>query len=72
MSSDRPNVLLITTDQQHWETLGAVNDELETPNLDRLADEGTLFDRAYCPNPTCTPSRASMITGKAPSQHGAW
>jgi uncharacterized sulfatase len=37
-----------------------------------LAKEGTLFQRAYCPNPTCTPTRASIITGKYPSQHGAW
>lgn len=72
MSSDRPNVLWITTDQQHFETLGAVNDEIDTPNLDRLVDQGTLFDRTYCSNPTCTPTRASMITGKPPSRHGAW
>jgi len=31
-----------------------------------------VFDRAYCPNPTCTPARASVITGQYPSQHGAW
>jgi uncharacterized sulfatase len=68
----RPNVLWITTDQQHFETLGVVNDEVDTPNLDRLCEQGTLFDRAYCPNPTCTPSRASMITGTMPSQHGAY
>ncbi|MFB6295961.1 MAG: sulfatase [Halobacteriales archaeon] len=72
MSSSPPNVLWITTDQQHVETLGIDNDLIETPNLDRLARQGTTFDRAYCPNPTCTPSRTSMITGKAPSQHGAW
>jgi arylsulfatase A-like enzyme len=66
------NVLLITSDQQHWRTLGLINPELETPNLDRLAAGGTLFTRAYCPNPTCTPTRASMITGRYPSQHGAW
>ena len=71
-NSTGPNVLLITTDQQHWNTLGVVNDEIETPNLDRLCEEGTLFDRTYCPNPTCTPTRASIITGKPPSQHGAW
>lgn len=46
--------------------------ELETPNLDRLCREGTRFNRAYCPNPTCTPTRASIITGKYPSQHGAY
>ena len=66
------NVLLITSDQQHWNTLGCVNGEVRTPNLDRLAERGTLFTRAYCPNPTCTPTRASIITGRYPSQHGAW
>lgn len=68
----RPNVLLITSDQQHWDTIGAFNPEIRTPNLDRLAQEGTVFHRAYCPNPTCTPSRSSIITGTYPSQHGAW
>ena len=68
----RSNILLITSDQQHWSTLGCLNSEIETPNLDRLAREGMLCERAYCPNPTCTPTRASMITGKYPSQHGAW
>ena len=68
----KPNILLITSDQQHWSTLGCLNPEIETPNLDRLAGQGMLFERAYCPNPTCTPTRASMITGKYPSQHGAW
>ncbi|MFB3040907.1 MAG: sulfatase [Candidatus Poribacteria bacterium] len=72
MANDRPNILLITSDQQHWNTLGCLNPEIQTPHLDRLAKEGTLFQRAYCPNPTCTPTRASIITGKYPSQHGAW
>ncbi len=70
--SRRPNILLITTDQQHWDTLGCRNPEIQTPSLDALAEEGTLFERAYCPNPTCTPTRASIITGQYPSQHGAW
>ncbi|MCS7460603.1 sulfatase-like hydrolase/transferase [Paenibacillus doosanensis] len=68
----RPNILLITSDQQHWNTIGAFNNEIHTPNMDRLVREGTAFTRAYCPNPTCTPSRASIITGTYPSQHGAW
>lgn len=68
----KPNILLITSDQQHWNTIGALNPEISTPNLDRLVREGTLFTRAYCPNPTCTPSRSSIITGMYPSQHGAW
>ncbi|MBI1926781.1 sulfatase-like hydrolase/transferase [Candidatus Poribacteria bacterium] len=72
MANERPNILLITSDQQHWNTLGCLNPELQTPHLDGLATQGTLFRRAYCPNPTCTPTRASIITGKYPSQHGAW
>ena len=67
-----PNILLITSDQQHYSALGCINPEIRTPALDRLAAEGTRFDRAYCPNPTCTPSRASILTGMMPSQHGAW
>ncbi len=66
------NILLITSDQQHWNTLGQFNPEIQTPALDRLAEQGTTFTRAYCPNPTCTPTRSSMITGKYPSQHGAY
>ncbi|WP_022952622.1 sulfatase family protein [Leucothrix mucor] len=66
------NILLITTDQQHFSALGSVNPNIDTPNLDRLCKEGTRFDRAYCPSPVCTPSRASLISGLYPSQHGAW
>ena len=66
------NILLITSDQQHWHTLGQFNPEIQTPALDKLAAGGTTFTRAYCPNPTCTPTRASIITGKYPSQHGAY
>jgi arylsulfatase A-like enzyme len=72
MRGDRLNILLITSDQQHWNTLGFLNPEVRTPHLDRLAREGTACTRAYCPNPTCSPTRASMITGMYPSQHGCW
>lgn len=72
MQQERPNILLITSDQHHWTSLGHVNPEVQTPNLDRLASEGVVFDRAYTVNPTCTPTRASIITGLYPSQHGAW
>jgi len=72
LATDRPNILLITSDQQHYDTLGCVNQRIRTPCLDRLAEEGIRFERAYCPNPTCTPTRASIITGMYPSQHGAW
>ena len=68
----QPNLLLITSDQQHWSTLGVLNPKIQTPHLDRLAAMGTNFVRAYCPNPTCTPTRASIITGQYPSTHGAY
>jgi arylsulfatase A-like enzyme len=72
MIESRPNIVLITSDQQHWFTLGRDNPRISTPNLDRLAAEGVQFDRAYCPNPVCSPSRSSIITGQYPSSHGCW
>lgn len=70
--SDKLNVLFITSDQQHYETIGKFNKKIKTPNIDRIIDEGVYMNRAYAVNPTCTPTRASWITGKYPSQHGAW
>ena len=72
MANQPLNILLITSDQQHWDTIGAFNPDVKTPALDSLVAEGTTFTRSYCPNPTCTPSRASIITGLYPSQHGAY
>ena len=68
----RTNILFISTDQQHWTAMGYLNPEVKTPNLDRLVEQGTTFHRAYTVNPTCTPTRASWITGLYPSQHGAY
>ena len=68
----RQNVLLITTDQQHYNTLGVTDPLLRTPALDRLAAEGARFVRAYCVNPTCSPSRSTLITGLYPAWHGCW
>lgn len=45
---------------------------LPTPNLQRLAEEGTLFRQAYCTGPTCSPSRAGLLTGKMPHSNGMW
>src|SRR5487761_105466 len=72
MATGQPNILLITSDQQHWTTLGAINPRIATPALDRLCAEGSRFTRAYCPNPVCSPTRASIITGLYPSVHGCW
>lgn len=67
---DRPNILMIMTDQQRRDTLGAYGcDWIATPNLDRLAEEGTFFTRATVDNPICTPSRASIFTGKPVFDH---
>ncbi len=68
----RPNILLITSDQQHFDTLGFANPKIKTPHLDRLAREGTNFTRAYTNNPVCTPTRGTLITGQYASQHGGW
>ncbi|TEU08491.1 MAG: sulfatase, partial [Anaerolineales bacterium] len=72
MAAERPNILLITTDQQHWDTLGVTNPRIRTPALDRLALEGVRFERAYCCNPVCSPARASIITGLYPAWHHCW
>lgn len=72
MTTKKKSILLITSDQHHYSCMGYNNPAVKTPNLDRLAAGGMIFDRAYCPNPTCTPSRSSIITGMYPSQHGAW
>ena len=63
----RPNVLWICSDQQRFDTLGCYgNSFVHTPNLDRLAESGVLFENAFCQNPVCTPSRASFLTGRYP------
>ncbi|MEZ5278495.1 MAG: sulfatase-like hydrolase/transferase [Opitutaceae bacterium] len=69
----RPNILLISTDQQRADHLGVKGlRAVRTPHLDRLARGGVHFDRAYCPSPMCTPTRVSLLTGRYPSSHGAY
>ena len=64
----RPNILWYCTDQQRADTIHAFgNKEIHTPNLDRFAQSGVGFNRAYCQSPICTPSRASMLTGRYPA-----
>ncbi len=67
---ERPNFLFIMTDQQRWDSIGAVKPEkLRTPTLDAVVSQGTLFGDAYCQGPICIPSRASFLTGKYVHQH---
>jgi len=68
----RPNILWICTDQQRYDTIGALgNPHIRTPNLDRLVAEGTAFTHAFSQSPVCTPSRAGFLTGMYPTTvHG--
>ncbi len=69
--SRRPNVIFILSDDQGpWAAGCYGNDEIRTPNLDRLAAGGVVFDRFFCASPVCSPARASLLTGRIPSQHG--
>lgn len=69
----RPNIVLITTDQQRFDSIGINGSSfMNTPNLDRIGSQGARFTRAYCPNAVCTPSRVSMMTGMHLSRHGAY
>jgi len=69
---DKPNILLIMTDQQFGDLMSCVigNKYLHTPHMDSLAENGMRFTRAYSPNPLCVPMRTSMITGRYPHQTG--
>lgn len=65
------NVVLIVMDQIPWNALGCYGHPLaQTPNLDSLAEHGTLVQNAFTQHPTCVPSRATQLTGLYPSQHG--
>jgi arylsulfatase A-like enzyme len=68
----RPNILLITSDQQRADCYGFENPALRTPHLDRLARDGTRFSACITPNLVCQPSRASILTGLLPLTHGVW
>lgn len=66
---NRPNFLLITTDQQRWDAMGIHNPLIRTPTMDNLAGQGMQFQRMYPTNAICMPARASMITGRSQRGH---
>ncbi|MBB5156592.1 sulfatase family protein [Saccharopolyspora phatthalungensis] len=71
MSESRPNIVLVITDQQRFDTIAALgHDHVDTPNLDRLVREGTAFTHTYVSAPSCSPSRASLFTGVYPHSLG--
>ena len=64
----RPNILWYCTDQQRFDTIGALgNPHIHTPRLDEFVQQSVSFTHAYCQSPICTPSRASFMTGMYPS-----
>jgi len=67
----RPNVILFLVDDMGWMDCGAYGSRYyQTPNIDRLARQGMLFTDAYSANPLCSPTRASIMTGKYPARIG--
>lgn len=68
---DDPNIIVILSDDQGAWAMGCAGDsEVKTPNLDRLAESGMRFSNFFCTSPVCSPARASLLTGRIPSQHG--
>ncbi len=66
-----PNIIVVLSDDHCFRGVGYNNSAVKTPNLDRLGVEGIIFDRAYIATPICASSRASLLTGLFPQQHGA-
>lgn len=72
--SEKPNILYIMADQMAAPLLKLhdPNSPIKTPNIDKLAEEGVVFNKAYCNSPLCAPSRFCMVSGQLPSQIGAY
>ena len=71
--SKQPNILLILTDQQRFDTIGALNNPIiKTPNLDRICRSGVAFTSAYSPSPVCVPARCSLHYGQYPMHTGCY
>lgn len=71
MTNQRPNIILIITDQQRYDTINALGfPHMDTPNLDRLVNEGVSFDNCHITAPSCAPARASLFTGYYPHVTG--
>ena len=71
MAISTPNILFIMTDQHRADHLGCYGNKiLKTPNMNSIAANGVTFDRFYVANSTCMPNRATLITGRMPSNNG--
>jgi arylsulfatase A-like enzyme len=67
----QPNILIILADDLGWNDVGYHGSPIETPNIDRIANEGIELDRFYV-QPTCSPTRAGLMTGKVPMRVGIY
>jgi arylsulfatase A-like enzyme len=73
IAAERPNILLIVSDDQGWPDLGCIGlKPMQTPHLDRLAKEGVRLTNYYVTWPACTPSRGSILTGRYPLRNGLY
>ena len=71
MALNRPNFIFFITDQQRADWLGCYGHPVvKTPNIDAIARSGTRFDNFFVASPVCMPNRASLLTGRYPTQHG--
>lgn len=72
-ASKRPNIIFLLTDDQRWDTLGCMGNRIvQTPNIDRLASQGVVFERCFVTTSICMTSRASILTGQYAARHGIW
>jgi len=69
--SEPPNIIFLLTDDQRWDAMGCMdNPDIQTPEMDKLANEGVLFTHAYVTTPICAVSRASILSGQYARRHG--
>ena len=67
----KPNIIFILIDDLGWKDLSLYKSEFyETPNIDSLSEDGVIFTNAYAASPVCSPTRASIMTGKYPARIG--
>lgn len=69
-TTQKPNIVFLFSDQQHWQAMGCIDSSFITPNLDHLASQSVLFENSFCTTPQCSPSRSSLLTGFYPSRTG--
>ena len=72
LGAEKPNIVLIVSDDQGYNDLGVLSDHIITPNLDRLANEGVRLTNFYVAWPACTPSRGAFLTGRYPPRNGIY